>query len=330
MKTVSIIIPCYNEEEALPLYFKAVDLVLKNIKDYKIDFILVNDGSKDRTLEIMNKLYEERDDITIVNQIRNFGQNAALLAGYESNTSDYIISMDVDLQDPVEIIPLILEKFSQGYEVVNPHRVDRTKDSLLKKQSAGFFYKFINKLEGKSVLPENVNCFRGLSKNIVNYVLSLPDKDKYLLSAIPYVSYKEVTIDFKRDQRDAGKSKYNLPKLIDYACNNISSATAKPLYWPIKFGAISAFITILLAITFTVFYILGLCNIAFFANSICFNVFYTLMILSYIFFGVSVCVCFIGLIGIYLHNILINTRDRQTYFIESVKRPSDKSKKSRK
>ena len=164
MKTVSIIVPCYNEEQSLPLYFEAVDNVLKDVKDYDVDFILVNDGSKDKTQEVIEDLYNKRDDINYVRLSRNFGQNPALTAGLDASTSDYVIMMDADLQDPVELITAILEAFSQGYEVVSPHRTSRETDGWFKRVTAGAFYKFVNRLEGKQIVPENVNCFRGLSE----------------------------------------------------------------------------------------------------------------------------------------------------------------------
>lgn len=319
MKTISVIIACYNEEESLPLYFKAADEALVSLKDYQLEFVLVNDGSKDHTLEVMEKLYQERADITIVNESRNYGQNAAFSAGLASCRGDYAIFMDADLQDPVTMIPIIAEKFMEGYDVVNPHRVNRMKDSYFKRKTAGLFYKIINRLEGKKVIPENVNCFRGISRRVIDAINNLTEKDRYLLSEIPLAGYKTCTIDFSRQERQAGISKYNISRMVRYALDNMSSATAYPLYLPIRFGlsslAVWSFVSLVLVILYGVSYA-GLLS--------GYEAIKVTMLLSFLFLATSLIILFIGILGVYLHNILINTRNRPTYFIDFVKRQEDK------
>lgn len=322
MKTISVILACYNEEESLPIYFKAVDPVIAELKDYKLEFVLVNDGSKDKTLEVMTKLYEERNDVTIVNESRNNGQNAAFSAGLASCSGDYAIMMDADLQDPVTMIPKIAEKFKEGYEVVNPHRVDRRKDSQFKRNTAGMFYKIINKLEGKKVIPENVNCFRGISRRAIDAINALTEKDRYILSEVPLVGYKTCFIDFAREERQAGESKYNLKKMVRYALDNMSSATSSPLYMPIKFGGATAIFWCFVALCMTALYI-----VSYLGYMPGYEPIKVTMILSFLFLALSIIICFIGLLGVYLHNILINTRNRPTYIIDFVKRQEDKETK---
>lgn len=322
MKTISVVIPCYNEEESLPLYFKAVDPVIAKIDNYKFDFVLVNDGSKDKTLDVMNELYMNRDDITIVNESRNMGQNAALHAGLITAKGDYVVMMDVDLQDPVELLAEIAKKFDEGYEVVNPHRASRKTDSWFKRTTAGIFYKFINALEGKKVIPENVNCFRGISRRAVEAINALPEKDRFYVSIIPLVGFKTCYIDFERQKRDAGKSKYSFSKLFTHAFNLISTTTSKPLYFPIKFGAISMALTGLTSLVFlTLMWVFKISSE--YPNQL----YQFLFFLFFILFACSVVIFFIGIIALYLHNILINTRQRPTTFIDQVYRPEDKKKK---
>lgn len=322
MKTISVVIPCYNEEESLPLYFKAVDPVIAKIENYKFDFVLVNDGSKDKTLDVMNELYMNRDDITIVNESRNMGQNAALHAGLITAKGDYVVMMDVDLQDPVEILVEIAKKFDEGYEVVNPHRASRKTDSWFKRTTAGIFYKFINALEGKKVIPENVNCFRGISRRAVEAINALPEKDRFYVSIIPLVGFKTCYIDFERQKRDAGKSKYSFSKLFTHAFNLISTTTSKPLYFPIKFGAISMALTGLTSLVFLI--LMWVFKIS---SEYPNQLYQFLFFLFFILFACSVVIFFIGIIALYLHNILINTRQRPTTFIDQVYRPEDKKKK---
>ncbi len=320
MKTVSIIVPCYNEEQSLPLYFEAVDSVLKDVKDYEVDFILVNDGSQDKTQEVIEDLYNKRNDINYVRLSRNFGQNPALTAGLDASTSDYVIMMDADLQDPVEMIIAILDAFSQGYEVVSPHRTSRETDGWFKRVTAGAFYKFVNKLEGKQIVPENVNCFRGLSRRVVESIKDLPEKDRLLVGEIPLVGYKTCQIDFTRQKRSAGSSKYNVSKMFDYSFDIISSTTTKPLYTPIKIGVLgSGFFgvsTLALLITYIILYVQHSGNASILGVS---------TIISTILFTAFLIIFFIGILAMYQHNIQINTRNRPTYFADTTVRKEDKN-----
>lgn len=317
MNTISIILPCYNEEESLDLYFKEVDNYLKSIEDFSFNFILVNDGSTDKTLDVIKRLYDNRDDISYISLSRNFGQVPALLAGLDYSKSDYVIMMDVDLQDPLSLIGEIVSKFKEGYEVVNPHRTNRLKDGFIKRKTASFFYKFINKLEGKTVVENNVNCFRGLSKRVVDEIKNSPEKDKYLLGIIKYVGFKTCTIDFKREERQTGQSKYNLKKMTKYALDNISSTTSNPLYYAIKFTAFILPLSICFFISMLVLFILSYPSIDIITN---YSLYSILFIISCCLLFSSVILLFISIISIYLHNILINTRNRKTYIIEEEKR----------
>lgn len=322
MKTVSVILPCYNEEAVLPLYFKAVDPIIKGVKDYSFEFILVNDGSKDNTLSVMKAIYDSRDDVTIVNLSRNFGQNPALTAGLTTSTADYVIMMDCDLQDPVRLIPEICAKFTDGYEVVSPHRACRETDTRFKRNTAAFFYRFTNSLEGKEVLPPNVNCFRGLSKRAVEKILALPEKDRLLVNEIPLVGFRTCLIDFEREKRLAGKSKYNIKKMVNYAFDIISSGTSKPLYEPVKFGAVLSVLFGIVFLVLLVFYLLGCTDVLLFD----YPTLGIFLILSAVFFVGSILVFLIGILSLYVHNILINTRDRPTFCIDYVYSKDDKKK----
>jgi|GEM_PF-713927 len=322
-KTVDIVIPCYNEEEALPLYFKAVDPVLSGIEDYQVGFVLVDDGSKDKTAEVMEKLYQERNDVTVIRESRNYGQNAAFTAGLKASRADYVILMDVDLQDPVELIPQILAKFSEGYDVVNPHRASRKQDSFFKRTTARMFYSFINKIEGKAVLPENVNCFRGLSRPIVDRLLSLPESDRFLINEIPYLGGKTVFIDFVRQKRDAGKSKYSVPKLFRHAFNVISSGTSEPLYTLLMASVGANLCTGTSFLVLLVLWILGLCHVRPFIGNV-FTGIQTAFLVSAVFYAASFILLAVGVLALYEHNIVLNTRNRPATILDSIRRPEDK------
>jgi glycosyltransferase involved in cell wall biosynthesis len=325
MKLLSIVIPCFNEEEALPIYFDAVDKVLPEItkKDWEIEFVLINDGSRDKTLQVMEDLHNKRNDISYISLSRNFGQTAALSAGLSKARGELIIMMDVDLQDPVSLIPQMVEKYEEGYDVINAHRVDRSSDSSFKRNSASFFYEFINKLEGREVIPQNVNCFRGLSRRAVNEIVNLSEKDKLLLSEMSLIGYKNCYLDFKREERVAGVSKYSLKKLISYALDNISAGTTAPLYIPIKLGVFGCCFFFIAALAMTICYILSCNNVM---NPGYIIYFQPCLILSWVFFGINIIIGFIGLLGVYMHNILINTRNRPAFIIDIYKCNKDKNK----
>ena len=324
MKKVTIISPCYNEVEAIPNFFKAIDPILKTIKGFEFDFVLVNDGSKDNTLSIMNEYYLKRNDVTYVALSRNFGQNPALKAGLEEAKGDYVITMDIDLQDDVSIIPEICKKFEEGYDVVSPHRASRKKDSFLKRFTAGAFYKFINAIEGKKFLPENVDCYRAFSRRALDVLNSMPEKDVYEVINYSYLGFKTCFIDFSRPERSAGKSKYSPIKLIKHALNVISSGTSMPLYWSVVIGVFSMMFFCLAFIVLLVFTILGLNNILVVSGSFGFYQFEIWTIVSLILFFLSLVLTGVGINGVYQHNMLINTRQRPTYIIDKVYRPEDK------
>ena len=322
MNKVSIIIPCYNEEEALPLYFEAVDKVICNIQDFKFDFILVDDGSKDKTWDVMNRLYNERNDLTIIKETRNYGQQNALFTGLEKATGDYVIMMDVDLQDPVDLIPDICSKFKEGYDVVNPKRASRKKDSFFKRTTAGMFYRFLNFIEGRKIIPENVNNFRGLSRRVVDSINSLPEKEKTVMSVTTFVGYKSIELPFTRAKRDAGKTKYSIRHLFQVAFNTISSCTSRPLDYPALIGGFSFVFFFFSSLVLFILYILGVCKVIYPYSQI------TLwMVISFIFLGFSILTLCIGIVAVYLRNILVNVRDRPMSIIDEIKTPENKENK---
>lgn len=322
MKTVTIVVPCYNEEEALPIYFEAVDPVIKGIEGYSFSFLLVNDGSKDKTLEIMEDLYEKRDDVSYISLSRNFGQDCAVSAGLQHVDSDYAITMDVDLQDPVTVIPEIIIAFEEGYDVACPHRASRKKDTFFKRNTAKAFYKTINKLEGREVIPANVSLFRGLSRRAYTTVNNLPEADRHLLNEYAFIGFKRKMIDFERPERSAGKSKYSVRKLVSYALSLITSGTSKPLYLPLFISFFFNMFSLLGFLTFLVFFILGNLNFAAFSLSWVTPCF----ILFGVFTAVSLLGIVLGIYGIYLHNVLLNSRGRPNYIIDIFRKKEDKSK----
>lgn len=320
MKTVTIVTPCYNEEATIEIFLKTLDPIVHDIEGYQFEYLFVNDGSKDKTLSVLEEQYKKRNDITIVNETRNFGQEPALYAGLKSAKGDYVICRDCDLQDNPSILPQICAKFSQGYDIVNPHRADRKKDSFFKRTTAAMFYNFINKVEGREAFPRNVNLFRGLSRRAVDTILALPESDRHFRVEYSYVGLKTATIEFVRGKRSAGESKYNLKALFNHAFNQLSSGTSRPLFLPILFGAGLTCFNGLGFFIFLILFILANC-------SVLYGGWITpLFIVFSIFLARSILRIVRGVSMLYQHNILLNTRNRPTSVIDFVKRPEDKDK----
>ena len=314
-KKISIVVPCYNEEEMLPLFIEAITPVLKSIENYAFELCFVNDGSKDKTLEILEQLHSSRDDVTYVSLAKNYGQNSAFRAGLENCSGDYAIMMDADLQNPVELIVEIAKKFDEGYDVVNPRMVSRKNDSGFKRSSASSFYSLANKIEGKEIIPDDVNCFRGISRRVIDAMLENMSAGSMVLMDVPQTGFKTCFIEYERGERAKGTSKYSLKKMIKYAFDNLSAGTFRPLYLILPINICVFFFASLVAITLTVLYILGINGIIY--SSPLYLVF---MIISYVLLFIAFIGVQIGIMAMYQRNILINSRMKKPYVVETVKK----------
>lgn len=231
MKKVSLVIPMYNEEAMVSLLLEVVDeKVVKVLKgQYEVELIAVNDGSKDKTLDLLKEAQKQYDFLTIVDLSRNFGQESAVRAGLVTASGDAVIPMDADLQDPPEIIPEMLKMWEDGYQVVNAVRVSRKKDSQFKRNSAGIFYRILDYLSPRVKIPMNVNNFRLLDRRVVDEVNALSETTRVLRVEIPYVGFKTGSIEIVRQERAKGKSHYPFKAMFNLAKNSIVSVSVKPL-----------------------------------------------------------------------------------------------------
>lgn len=204
--------------------------VVKVLKgQYEVELIAVNDGSKDKTLDLLKEAQKQYDFLTIVDLSRNFGQESAVRAGLVTASGDAVIPMDADLQDPPEIIPEMLKMWEDGYQVVNAVRVSRKKDSQFKRNSAGIFYRILDYLSPRVKIPMNVNNFRLLDRRVVDEVNALSETTRVLRVEIPYVGFKTGSIEIVRQERAKGKSHYPFKAMFNLAKNSIVSVSVKPL-----------------------------------------------------------------------------------------------------
>jgi dolichol-phosphate mannosyltransferase len=309
MKKISIVVPMYNEEKVIPLFFAEINRVLLSLPQYQFELVVVNDGSKDQTLSLLKAQQTKQANLIIVNLSRNFGHEPAVAAGIKIATGDAIIPMDADLQDPPFLISQLLKQFEDGFEVVNAKRKGRHEDTFFKRFSAIKFYQFIAKLSGKIKIPQNVGHFRLISRRVADEVNRLSERNRVFRIEVPFVGFKTTEVLFDRPKRAAGETHYNLQSMLKLAVDAIASTTSVPLVWPVQvflgvstLFAVSIFAQMLTAIFFSIetnFHLIWLVT-----NLI------TLMFVL-LFFVLSI-------LSLYLSRVFIETQNRPFYVIDQV------------
>jgi len=224
---LSLIVPVYNEEEAIPVFYQAVR-ANEELAKHIVEIVFVNDGSVDRTEVIISSIAEGDPFVVGISLSRNFGKEPALFAGLEYATGDAIIPLDVDLQDPIEVIPRLLEKWQQGADVVLAKRADRSTDSYFKRHSAGWFYR-IHNLVSETKIEQNVGDFRLMSRQVVEAVKLLPERKLFMKGLLSWVGFRTEVVEYTRAQRVAGATKFNGWKLWNLALEGITSFSTVPL-----------------------------------------------------------------------------------------------------
>ena len=256
MKKVSIIVPCYNEEESIPLFYKEIKKVFSKI-NYKLELIFVNDGSKDKTLELIRNLSKKDKEANYISLSRNFGKEAAMWAGLKHSTGDYITVMDCDLQDPPTLIPEMLRLIEEeSYDVVGTRRVTRKGEPPIRSFFARMFYKIINKMS-KVEMVDGARDYRMMTRQVVDNLLTLKEYNRYSKGLFSFVGFKTKWLEYENIERVAGETKWNFWKLFLYAIEGIVAFTTAPLTMAATFGilfCLVAFIMIIVIIVKTLVY----------------------------------------------------------------------------
>lgn len=317
-KIISVVVPMYNEEKVIPIFFDHLNKVLQTLPTYQFEVVVVNDGSKDKTLELLLAQQSRQANLVVVNLTRNFGHEPAVAAGIKTAKGDAIIPMDADLQDPPELIKEMLLKFESGYEVVNAKRASRKEDSFLKRFTAKKFYEFIAKLSGKVKIPNNVGHFRLVSRRVANDVIALSEKNRVFRVQVPFAGYKTTEVLFNRPKRAAGQTHYNYKSMFRLAFDAIIATTHAPLMWPLIFTVYFSVIlglsiagelviallqwTQWLPLSFdaTLYWVWGLSNALG-------------LVFAFLFF-------FLSIVALYLSKIFVETQNRPFFLIENVYR----------
>ena len=227
-KLVTIMIPAYNEEKSLPKLFKRLNLLAKNTSKYDFEFLFINDGSKDKTMEIIRNESEKDSRVSYINLSRNFGKENAMLAGFDYAKGDALVIIDADLQDPPELIPAMLSLWEEGYDDVYAKRESRDGETWLKKQTSKWFYSILDNIS-KIEIQRDTGDFRLLDRRTIEALKTLRENNRYTKGMFSWVGFKKKKITYKRDARIAGETKWNYPKLFNLAVEGITSFTVAPL-----------------------------------------------------------------------------------------------------
>lgn len=222
---ISLVVPVFNEEDAIPIFYQAVR---KELPDYEVEIVFINDGSKDGTESIINALAVSDPLVKPLSFTRNFGKEPALFAGLEHATGDAVIPIDVDLQDPVEVIPQLIAKWQEGADVVLAKRTDRSTDGHMKRKTAEWFYRLHNKISSPKI-EENVGDFRLMSRETVEHIKLLPERNLFMKGILSWVGGRVEVVEYTRAERVAGTTKFNGWKLWNLALEGITSFSTFPL-----------------------------------------------------------------------------------------------------
>lgn len=250
MKKISLVVPCYNEEKSIRLFYDAVIPAFEGLEE-SFEIVFVNDGSKDQTQRILAELAEQDKRVKVCTFSRNFGQQAALLCGFEHASGDAVIAMDADLQDPPEVALRMVKKWKEGYEVVHGKRRKRKGETVFKKATAHIFYRFMRKITGLD-MPKDVGDFKLYDRKVVDAIVSLGEHDRLLRAQVTWVGFKQTTIEFDRPERVAGETHYTLKKMIRLAESGIFPNTEYTLTLPIKLGIGCCVMSFICFVTFIV------------------------------------------------------------------------------
>ncbi len=297
----SIVVPCFNEEETIPAFYEAIIPVMDKTKE-KYEVIFVNDGSKDATAEILRNIATKDKRVKVINFSRNFGQQAAILAGFKAAEGEAVVDIDVDLQDPVEAILLMIEKWKEGYDVVHGKRLLRKGETFFKKKTSDIYTNFFEKITGLKI-PKHCGDFKLFDRKVINVLVDMKERDRFLRGMTEWVGFKQTFVEFERKERVAGKTKYNFKKLMKLATNGIVSNSSYPLSLSMKCGA---FCGVLSCLTFITFIVLACCKIVLPLTAWMFPTVVLLFSTTWFLHGLS---------NIYVGRIYSEVQDRPKYII---------------
>ena len=306
MKKIIIIVPCYNEEQAIPFFYEEINKISKKLK-YDFEFIFVNDGSKDKTINIIKEYAKKDKRVKYIHFSRNFGKESAMYAGLELSSGDYIAIMDADLQDPPALLPemlKILEDKDNDYDCVGTRRVTRKGEPPIRSFFARMFYKIINKMS-KIEMVDGARDYRLMTRQMVNAILELKEYNRYSKGLFQFVGFNTKWLEYENIERVAGTTKWSFWKLFLYALEGIIAFSTTPLAISSLMGLIFCLISFILIVVIIIKTLIFGDPTSGWPSLVCI-----------IFFVSGIQLFCLGIIGQYLSKTYLETKNRPIYFIK--------------
>ena len=308
MKKISIVVPCYNEEESLPLFYDAVEKVIKNM-DIEHEYIFVNDGSSDNTLKIIRFLAKKDKHVRYISFSRNFGKEAAMLAGLEAASGNYVTTMDADLQDPPELLEDMYKVLEEGkYDCCATKSTSRNGYSMVRKTFTSWFYKIIGKLS-KTEMVAGARDFRLMNRKMVDAIISMKEYNRYSKGIFSFVGFDTYWIEYENKERVAGITKWNFWKLFSYAIDGIVGFSTAPLVFSALLGIIFCIVSLIMIIFIVVRTLMFGDPVSGWPSLVCI-----------IFFMGGIQLFTIGIIGEYLAKTYLETKNRPIYIVKETEK----------
>lgn len=309
MPKLSIVVPCYNEQESIPLFYPAVEKVVRKMP-VEVEYWFINDGSADHSLAKMRKLHQaDPERVHYVSFSRNFGKEAGLYAGLQAATGDYVVVMDADLQDPPEYLPIMYKEISSGeYDCVGMRRTDRKGEAKFKSFLSDQFYNVINKISDTKIVS-GARDYRMMTRQMVDAVLSLTEYNRFSKGIFNWVGFKTKYLPYKNVERVAGTTDWSTWKLFKYAFDGITDFSEAPLAIATWFGGLSALVAIIgLIVVIVRHFIVPTSSVNGWASLVC-----IMLLLG----GIQL-LC-LGIVGRYIGRIYMQTKKRPIYIIKEKK-----------
>lgn len=309
---ISVIVPMYNEEAVIPATYSRLKEVLDGLKE-NYEIIFINDGSRDRTRDMLMEICEKDKTVKLIDFARNFGHQVAITAGMDYAAGECMVIIDGDLQDPPELIPKMMELWRQGYDVVYGKRISRQGETIFKKVTAKIFYRLLRSLTDVNI-PVDTGDFRLIDRRVCEALKQLPERSRYVRGLMSWVGFKQTPIEFERSERYAGETKYPLKKMLKLAMDGIMSFSYKPL-------KLSSWLGSLLSVFSFVYLIIVLLQKIFFPESAQ-SGWASLIAVSLFFNGITLLM--LGIIGEYIGRIYDEAKGRPLYIISELKNMEDR------
>ncbi|MGN0571398.1 MAG: glycosyltransferase family 2 protein [Candidatus Fimenecus sp.] len=305
MKTLDLIVPCYNEEEALPIFFETVAPIADGLADTAVRFLFVDDGSRDKTLAVLRDLAERDQRVRYISFSRNFGKEAAMLAGLRATNADYVGIIDADLQHDPNLIPEMLCAVSdEGYDIAAARRIDRTGESKVKSSFSKAFYKIINRISDANI-EEGAQDYRIMKRKVVQAILSMPEYNRFSKGIFSWVGFNTKWFPHENRARTAGTSKWSFGSLATYAMDGIVNFSTAPLKISLFFGSVLSFVGIIYALYIIIRTLILGSDVPGYPS-----------IISAILIIGGFILLFLGVLGEYISRIYMEVKNRPNYIID--------------